>query len=46
VRTVEYHSFNARGSNHFQMKNDKNAGKVFKRMYEGIEYGIEFKQER
>ncbi len=45
VKTVEYYSFDAKHSNHFQMKNDKNAGIVFPRMYEGIEYGVEFKLE-
>ncbi len=43
VNTVEYHSFYARGSNHFQMKNDRNAGDVFKRMFEVGQYGQAFR---
>ena len=42
VKEVHY-TFPAKGSNHQQMRNDKNAGEVFKEMYRGIEYGEKFK---
>jgi len=46
VNTVEYYSFDARGSNHFQMKNDKNARDVFLLMYETETFGDGFMLER
>ena len=46
VKTVEYHSFYARGSNHFQMKNDKNAKEVFKLMYESDVFGDKYRLDR
>ena len=46
VKTVEYYSFDARGSNHFQMKNDQNARDVFLLMYETETFGDGFMLER
>ncbi len=46
IHTNEYYSFPADGSNHFQIKNDHNAGQVFPDMYEGNTYGFKFKLER
>ena len=40
-----HYTFHAKGSNHQQMRNDKNAGEVFREMYRGIEYGEKFKLE-
>ncbi len=41
-----HYTFPAKGSNHQQMRNDKNAGEVFREMYRGIEYGKKFKLEK